>query len=106
MTECTITCIDAHGATYVIYDGTNAYKPERSESSGEVRGQEGDRQSSRLNKATSIRLLRHKRSSKICILKRNRLAHRSPVCKNPNTVSPLMKVLITAVGGKIANQRR
>lgn len=24
--ECTLACIDAHGATYVLYDGKNAYK--------------------------------------------------------------------------------
>jgi len=23
--ECTIACIDAHGALFVLYDGTNAY---------------------------------------------------------------------------------
>ena len=23
--ECTIACVDAHGAAYVLYDGTNGY---------------------------------------------------------------------------------
>ena len=39
---CTIACISAHGATYVLYDGKDVYTLKRPADAGKVRGTESE----------------------------------------------------------------